>query len=235
MRRVKVIFCAVLTKFLELLYGAKNVDHKNFILMFHDFGKNKTNPKEFYTNIDDFKNFILDLNSKRQIVSIEDAINGKGIALTFDDCFSSVFELVYPILKMYCIPFTIFITTEYVDKTPYITKQQLEVFTTDPLCTIGAHTLTHVGLRTSNNSLEEISCCKSVLERMINRPVDLFAYPYGSVMMCSVKNIRSVKVSGYKYAFSTIRGSINSSFRMRFFLPRVNGDHLVIEYKEKAI
>lgn len=235
MRRLIILFRAGITKILEFLYGAKNIDHTNFVLMFHDLGEKKTNPKEFYTNILEFMQYIIELNSNKKIVPIEDSIKGKGIALTFDDCYSSVYELAYPILKQYRIPFTVFVTAEYIDKTPYLTKQQLEALSLDPLCTIGSHTLTHVGLRTAQNSWEEISGCKSVLEGIINKPVDLFAYPYGSVAMCSLKNILEARNSGYQYAFSTIRGSIDSIFCMRYFLPRVNGDHLVRDYKERSI
>ena len=165
-------------------------------------------------------------------MSIKDCLARKGVSLTFDDCFSSVYYLVYPFLKEFNIPFTLFVTVEYIDKSPYLTAQQLKTLSSDPLCTIGAHTLTHTKLRSSKNSNDEIAGCKSALEKRINKPVDLFAYPYGSIAMCSIKNLSEARSSGFKWAFSTVRGSTDSLLRMKYFLPRVNGDHLVRDYKE---
>jgi len=51
----------------------------------------------------------------------------------------------------------------------------------DPLCTIGAHTVSHSYLSalTDEEIRKELSDCKKIIEEKINKPVKHFSYPYG--------------------------------------------------------
>ena len=64
----------------------------------------------------------------------------KKIALiTFDDGYDSDYKYVLPILKKYNIPATLFITGSYINKTGYLTEQQLLELSKDDLIEIGNH------------------------------------------------------------------------------------------------
>ncbi len=69
--------------------------------------------------------------------------------------------------------------------------------------TIGSHTVTHPILKMCDNdeSLYEISNSKKVLEGLIKKKIESFAYPNGNF---SIREINYLKKLGYKIAFSTI-------------------------------
>ena len=236
MGKIKGYYYAAITKVLETLFKASDsIALGKYILMFHNVGAGKTSPKEFYSNIDDFKDYIGELNKTSGIVSLEDCLNGKGIALTFDDGFECFYSELMKFFEQENIPFTIFMSTGFLGKGGYLTKEQLVSLSKNKLCTIGSHTVTHCALRTSPNALLEMTESKKELEQLIGTSVDYFAYPYGSATMCSIKNIMQAKKAGYVKAFSTIRGCVTNHFCGNYFIPRINGDHLVIKKKENQI
>jgi peptidoglycan/xylan/chitin deacetylase (PgdA/CDA1 family) len=140
--------------------------------------------------------------------------------LTFDDGYGDVVKNVYPLLKESVTPFCVFITTEFVGKQGYLSWEDVKMLSKEPLCTIGAHAKTHPLLRKCDEvkAEDEIVGSKYALESKINRSVDYFAYPYGSVYACSSRDI--ILAKAYKKAFSTLNGRINKS-SSPWFLPRI--------------
>lgn len=231
-------------KFKEFLYCIRNDVFRNniigiykdsiingVILMFH-------NITDSYVDIDasckcsikDFK-CILKLYKSLgyQFVSMDDAISIitqkkqiKFAVVTFDDIPDNVYQNAYPILKENFVPFTVFITLNFINKNTFISMEQLLELNKDPLCTIGAHTLTHPFLRYSENSSIEILQSKVELEAIIGKPVKYFAYPYGRYSSVSKNNIEQVKFAGFECAFSSISAPITDiSLNHLYFLPRV--------------
>lgn len=144
----------------------------------------------------------------------------KFALITFDDIPESVYTNAYPILKKYNIPFTIFIAVNYIGKKGFISLEQLKILAEEPLCTIGAHTITHTPLRKANYK-QEILESKKILESIICKPIDIFAYPYGTRSTISLKCIKEVSTI-YSCAFSTIQTKINDyTSKKTYFLPRV--------------
>lgn len=147
---------------------------------------------------------------------------GEYATVTFDDVPDNFLSDAYPILKELKIPFTLFLTISYLDKPGYINKKDLAALIADPLCTIGAHTLTHPMLRKVKNSFEEISESKKILEKLIGREVKYLAYPFGRPSSISHKITRQAKKAGFVLAFGTIFAPINKiSKKSKFYLPRV--------------
>ena len=204
-----------------------------FILMFHHV------TDEDVISRDDCKcttsHFINVLNNLKrnniEVVSMDTAINRikrgkmKNFAvITFDDGIDNTFTTAYPILKELNLPFTIYVTTDYINKKGYITFEQLEHLKDEPLCTIGSHTLSHPSLRYCSNSWEEINNSRDILSKITGEEIIHFAFPYGSFLRCSFANIRQVKKAGYASAVSTSSATLNfvSTFN-RYFLARING------------
>jgi peptidoglycan/xylan/chitin deacetylase (PgdA/CDA1 family) len=155
-----------------------------------------------------------------------------NFAITFDDVYESVFTRAYPILKTLNIPFILFITVELLDKPNYLKKEQLLTLAEDPLCTIGSHGFHHAVFRKLSHSAveKELIESKKYLEKLINRPVEVFAFPYGTVVTVSKKNVRQLSKSVYKFGFSAITGSLNQKwFTSKFFLPRINVDEALVK------
>lgn len=223
------------TKYYEHKYRAKN--EENIIYMFHEIVDEKTNPKEFKTNKESFEIFLKNILDIKKAVSLEDIVKNKEngyFTITFDDVYKNFYTNAYHILRKYNIPFTLFISPGLMGKKGFLSKKELEILSKDKLCTIGAHTINHVRLRTEKNSYEEIKKSKEILEKILNKEVRYFAYPYGSIYACSNKNIKEVKKIGFEAAFSTIRGTVPKNIdKYKYFLPRVNGDHVVKEIEER--
>lgn len=170
-----------------------------------------------------------------RFVSLDEAYNiikeGKDSSpfciLTFDDIPDNVYHNAYPILKRRGIPFAVFITTNYVDWTnpktgeKYITMEHLQELDKDPLCTVGAHTVTHPKLRCVNNPKQEMQESKQWLENNLGHSIDYLAYPYGKHSAISCKIQRMAKEIGFKCAFGTIEAPVTDrSSANLFYLPR---------------
>ncbi|MBO7310306.1 MAG: polysaccharide deacetylase family protein [Clostridia bacterium] len=219
--------------------GGCNVKNNTdgLVLMFHDVNEGKTDTRAFVSNIAEYREYISELAKTRTPCPLDEIVSGEcngKFAVTFDDGFASVYEYVYPFMKEHNIPFTVFVTVDFIDKEGYLTREQLKQLDADELCTIGSHCVTHPLLRKCKNAYGEMADSKELLEQLLGHEVKSVAYPYGSILACSAKNKRQAERAGYDYAFSAINGYMNSyNKRQRFFLPRFNGDPLVKRYTEE--
>lgn len=135
-----------------------------------------------------------------RFVSIDEAcdIIAKGrtgqpfVCLTFDDGYQDNYDIAYPILKQKQVPFAIYVTTGFIDNSlPMwwytgerlgITTESLKALDADPLCTIGAHTVSHpkLDILSLNDQQKEITQSRQELETLLGHPVNHFSYPHGA-------------------------------------------------------
>lgn len=83
-----------------------------------------------------------------------------------------------------------------------LSREQIRILDSNPLITIGAHSVSHPNLRyTTDKELDsELRDSRSTLERWLGHPVTEMAYPYGG----NDKRVRrAVSRAGYKKAFTT--------------------------------
>ncbi len=138
----------------------------------------------------------------------------KKIILTFDDGYADNYELLFPLLKKYGFSAVIYLVTQ-VDhnvwgvregepKVDMMTKEQVKEMS-DYGIEMGGHTRSHVDLSKCSveDQLKEMKGCKEDVERLINKQVVSFAYPFGGINQV-VKE--STKIAGYLYAVSTNTG-----------------------------
>lgn len=115
----------------------------------------------------------------------------KVLAITFDDANSSVCKIAWPILKNYKVPFTLFITSEAVNKgyQSQCSWGELKEMYESGLMTPANHSHQHLNM-VSNSLLKnmndwriltknEISKAQSLIETNVGYASTLFAYPYG--------------------------------------------------------
>lgn len=79
--------------------------------------------------------------------------NKKEILITVDDAFLSFYKIAWPYLKREKIPFILFVSTETVGKTGYMSWQQIQEVEKEPYAYIGNHSHSHnylVDLETKN-------------------------------------------------------------------------------------
>jgi peptidoglycan/xylan/chitin deacetylase (PgdA/CDA1 family) len=139
-----------------------------------------------------------------------------AVVITFDDGFRSVYEHALPVLQAYRFPATVFLVTDYCEKSnvwpsqpPYIKHKPLLRWSeinqmTQAGISFGSHTRTHPNLRELSRDMaeEELAGSKRIIEDFTGRPADTFAYPYGAYDATIVALARI----HYRLACSTILG-----------------------------
>ncbi len=157
---------------------------------------------------------------------ISNSDNSRNTYITFDDIYKDIYQNAVPILEERNIPYCCFITVGLIDQNSFIERGMLQDLVCSDLCTIGAHTLSHLNLRKQNASVaaQEIIRSKAELEEMLGIPINDFAYPYGSLSSCSKRDICLTQRSGYKRAFSSYAMGLNKDYvdKNIWFLPRIN-------------
>lgn len=162
------------------------------------------------------------INIERLEEIIANKTPGKFAIVTFDDVPHNFITTAYPILQALKIPFTLFITTSYLSDPEYLSEKDIIELSKDPLCTIGAHTVSHPALRRCADPVFELSQSKAILERILNKPVKYLAYPFGRQSSISRRVQKIARCVGFSLAFSTIQTPINDrSAKHTFFLPRM--------------
>ena len=94
----------------------------------------------------------------------------------------------------------------------------------DPLCTIGAHTLTHARLALHDDASvrRELLDSKQAIEREIGRPVVHLAYPFGDTGSARQREFNIARECGYETAVTTRPGVIFKAHRNHMMaLPRL--------------
>lgn len=122
------------------------------------------------------------------VVGFQEASAGQSnlqIAVTFDDGYKDNLYVAAPILLKYRIPFTVFVTSAFLDKlgSPYLAAAELRQLADLPGVSIGSHGASHVSLTTCDDATlwQELNGSRCSLEDVIGRPVTAIAYPHGSV------------------------------------------------------
>ena len=230
---IKKIF-SVKQKVLEMKY-MKQKSMGN-VYMFHQINNDKStwNDNSCCITESGFSRFINKLVDNRALFipvltlfdnELDKSDISKRIFITFDDAYEDVYYHCFPILKKNNIPFTIFLTVNYLNKHNYLDEKMVKEMLDSGLCTVGSHSLTHSILRKmSQDSVEkEFVNSRVELSRIFNTNVDILAYPFGSVYACSKDNIKAAQNTEYQLAFSTLNCHLTENNMLnRFFIPRKN-------------
>lgn len=157
---------------------------------------------------------------RQQLASFGQVVDGnEGVALTFDDGLKDTLTVVAPILSNLAIPFTVFVTPNYVrsGNSIYLTKYELQELASYPGVTIGSHGMSHRKLAECSDTelMSELDGSRAFLEDVLQRPVTCLSYPHGSV---DARVERAVERVGYQLAacsrFGTNKAK-SSLFRLK--------------------
>lgn len=109
----------------------------------------------------------------------------QGTSVTFDDGYRDALTRAAPILIQNQVPFTVFVTRDYVrsGNPLYLSETELQELADLPGVTIGSHGCSHAKLRQCNDTQleQELRDSKSYLEDVLQRLVTIISYPHGSV------------------------------------------------------
>jgi peptidoglycan/xylan/chitin deacetylase (PgdA/CDA1 family) len=101
---------------------------------------------------------------------------------------------------------------------------QIKELSDDSLVTIGAHTISHRPLSklTDNEAYREIAVSKQLLEEITGKPVQHFAYPYGSPNEYGDREIKFAEKAGFKTSVTLQQGNVFREHRTHMQqLPRI--------------
>lgn len=205
---------------------------KGKIYMLHWIGDEKQDDETepFRLSVEQFRLF-LKWSKKQNIIHLKDWEGADNfIAITIDDVPENFYINAFPLLKKEEIPFTIFVNVSLLDKEDFITKEQLVEMSQCSLCTVGSHGVNHgeYTLLDKKSAMNDLVSSKRELEKIISKPVEMYAFPYGSYYACGYRN-KHIAGEIYKYSFGTVASPITKPCLLRkYFLPRINVDRKLI-------
>ena len=152
------------------------------------------------------------------------------VCVTLDDGYLDNLTEALPVFRKFDCPFCVYVTTGLVDGTtdcwwyssenvPFLSHPQLRQLAAEPLCTIGAHTVTHPHLShlSTEEKRKEIIDSRHRLEEILNAPIIHFAYPHGDF---DAECVNIVRQAGFHTAVMAWGGGVRSNSCI-FALPRV--------------
>lgn len=206
----------------------------------------------------DFRRHIQYLKNNFQIVSLSElqaqshqaqivpqASHKMMVSITFDDGYADNFDDAIPLLLNEGIPFTYFVSSNYIlSQKPFPHDQKLGLnlrpntpeqirFLADRGVTIGGHTRSHadMGQITSHDEIRnEILGDIRVLEALTGKPIHYFAFPYGDTHHMSqyaIDVLRGAKLKGMCSAY----GEFNRPNTDLWHLCRIHGDPGILRLK----
>ncbi len=178
------------------------------VLLYHRVGGGSNSEIDLPVSI--FDRQVRYLRRYYRIVSLDDVVQFGArrtlgtprqdtIAITFDDGCAETYDVVYPILRQYGIPATVYIPTMYIeDQRPLdfgayrnvdpavrprpLSWDHIMEMVCSNLVVIGAHTHTHADLSrvSEEEAIRELDACDQVIDSRLGFRPKHFAYPWGS-------------------------------------------------------
>jgi len=156
------------------------------------------------------------VSSHARLVALSDLndlpTGSHSVAITFDDALESVVENAVPVLLRLGIPATVFVVTDVLGTNPEWGKRyyspEERVMSAEQLrglpelICVGSHSLTHpdLALVSAEAAAREITRSREKLELLLQRPVTMFGFPYGSFSSATLRHCRE---AGYERVFTT--------------------------------
>jgi len=206
------------------------------ILLYHRFGPIAADSMTVTTTV--FKSQLQYLSSKGYVVislrELIDSYRGKktglpanSVVLTADDGHISVYTDMFPLLKQYRVPATLFIYPSAISNATYATTwDQLKEMKETGLIDVQSHTFWHPNFKKEKERLNpseyqhavemQLKKSKGKIERELNIRVDMLAWPFG---IYTDELIDQALEAGYAATFTIERRHAQASDKIRC-LPR---------------
>jgi peptidoglycan/xylan/chitin deacetylase (PgdA/CDA1 family) len=218
------------------------------ILCYHQFTHNSSAAHRLELTADAFEQQIRYLlDNGYQLLSfseVDDILQGgrpipaRGVVLTIDDGYRSVYDVAWPILKKYRVRATLFIYTDFVGAGKALSWEQMQEMASSGLIEIQSHGKSHTSLSrlpgdTSSASYkarvrQEINGSDAAFKRNMGGIPVYLSYPYGN---SSPTASGILAAQGYHLAATVTRGE-NTVFSDPYLLHRtmVYADHDIYEF-----
>ena len=191
----------------------------NRILIYHAFGtKLKHDTYGISINLDNFETHLKYLSDNYQITDINDYCDNQiTVSVTIDDGYKCTLDAI-DLLAKYNVTFSLFITTDFINKEDYLTKKDILEISQLDISNIGSHCRSHTRLADLNRFMQEqeIIQSKEYIEEIISKKIDRISYPHGSFNDITIDLMSE---SGYEYGLCS-KKDYNHSNTNRYVLNR---------------
>lgn len=133
---------------------------------------------------------------------------GKNIWIfTADDGWIDMKDSLVPIVSRHGIPFFLWIITNRLDTSWFLSKNDVENISKNPLITISSHSISHSdnSKLSVNEETHEMCDSREILKNLSGQKVETYTYPSGRINPTIDESI--AKKCGYKLAWSTSFGN----------------------------
>ena len=178
-------------------FSSEMPEGKAAVLMYHSIGINEVpftvSPSNFQKQMDYLKKAKYNVIPLAELVDLlkkKKDIPRKTVVLTFDDGFEDNYSNVFPLLKRYSFPATIFLATGFVGKKipnsagiplKALRWEQILEMHNSHLVDFEPHTVSHPKLSDVPSEVAEREILESrrIIEKKLNKKCLFFAYPKG--------------------------------------------------------
>ncbi len=117
---------------------------------------------------------------------------------------------------------------------------EVRAIASEPLCTIGAHTINHYAMSrlTADEAVQEATDSRRQIEQQIGQRPDFFAYPYGDEGSAGPRDFDLIARAGFKMALTTRKGLVYGDHKNHLTaLPRLslNGGYQQLHYVDALL
>ncbi len=206
------------------------------ILVYHRFGPAVTDEMTVTTPV--FESQLRTLRERgHQVVPLSDLVawlNGadtplpdRAVVLTVDDGHRTVYTDLFPLIRRYGIPVTLFIYPSAISNASYaLTWEQLSEMKESGLIDVQSHTFWHPNFNVERRRLaspsyerfvrDQFTKSKVILEQRLGGKVDLLAWPFG---IYDSELMQWAQAAGYVAAFTIERRAVTRTEKL-MALPR---------------
>jgi peptidoglycan/xylan/chitin deacetylase (PgdA/CDA1 family) len=181
------------------------------ILMYHSIGGEVSGDRQRLYSVapDRFADHVRHLAQMPDAVALDTGVAaGRGLAITFDDGYRDNLTVAAPLLIEAKLPFTVFVTPDFVisGQPQYLSQSELQELSRLPGVTIGAHGYSHRRLTECDDAelAHELEDSRAWLEDLLGRPVTTTSYPHGAV---DTRVREAAAAAGYQLAFTSRFGA----------------------------
>jgi len=221
------------------------------VLSYHNFSTNGSNQvtvsqamfDQQMRLLKDKEYRVISMDQFFDFLEFKSALPPKSVVITIDDGWRSAYEIAFPILKKYEYPATLFIYADMITDTSKTLSWGLLQEMVDHGMDVQCHTKSHRNLTLPGkkesfknyfaNLEKELSACKHLIKRKLNREVKYLAYPYGDTNSLVIELAKKL---GYRGAFTSKRGS-NPFFVHNYRVNRsmVYGDSTLSQFERDLV
>ncbi len=154
---------------------------------------------------------------KKFIEEFNNSKKNKKILLTIDDGFRSFYDSAWPYLKENQIPFILFVSTEPVGNSGYMTWEQIKEIDKYEFTMIGHHSHSHDYLidKSQDQFLNDMKTADQIFQNELGYIPKIFSYPFGEYS----KFMKDYISQKFEIAFGQHSGIIDLN-KDKFELPR---------------